>query len=183
MKTKEKQTILAFICEPKRDRYLAKMASEKYRETFLDCLNHCRDIDSTFSLWLPSNADIVGILRKEGAPAECNIIAADHNIDGKRYKLAEGVEAAQQSEWATIICCIPDCLAFYLDECGERRALLKRDKTATRQGYRDRNAPCGASRQAAGAYPAHNKVVVRNVAAAPSLTTHVRQRESNRLDP
>lgn len=108
------------------------MASEKHRSNFLDCLNHCHDIDSTFALWLPSNVDILGALRKEGAPGDCSIIAADHNIDGKRYTLAEGIEAAQQSGWAAIICCVPGCLAFYLDECGERRALLKRAKTKTK---------------------------------------------------
>jgi hypothetical protein len=129
----EEETIRAFICEPKRDRYLAKMASEKHRSKFLDCLNHCHDIDCAFAVWLPSNVDILATLRREGAPAECSIIADDHNIDGKRYTLAEGIEAAQQSGWAAIICCVPGRLAFYLDECGERRALLKREKTKSIQ--------------------------------------------------
>jgi len=129
MKTEEEETILAFICEPKRDRYLAKMASEKHRSKFLDCLNHCHDIDGQFARWLPSNVDIGDTLRKAGAPAECSIISADHNIDGKRYALDEGIEAAQQSGCAAILCCAPGFLAFYLDESGQRRALLKHDKT------------------------------------------------------
>jgi len=128
MKPEEEKTILAFICEPKRDRYLAKMASEKHRTKFLDCLNHCHDIDDTFAVWLPSNTDIIVLLRKEGAPADCDIIAADNTIDGKRVALADGIEAARLSGWGSIICCVPGHLAFYLDECGERRALLKRGK-------------------------------------------------------
>jgi len=39
MNTEEEETIRAFICEPKRNRYLAKIASEKHRSKFLDCLN------------------------------------------------------------------------------------------------------------------------------------------------
>jgi hypothetical protein len=40
--------------------------------------------------------------------------------------LEEAVAAAEAGGWGTIVICIPRQLAYYFDECGERRALLVR---------------------------------------------------------
>jgi hypothetical protein len=64
----EEATIRAFIVPNKRDRYVSLLSSEKRRPKFLDCLNHCHDIDQRYATALPSSADVPSLLRNHGAP-------------------------------------------------------------------------------------------------------------------
>lgn len=122
----EKATIRAFVAPPRRTRWLEQLASPKRRRGFLDCLNHCRDIDERYATPLPSNADVVSILRANGAQSTCYILSATDSLDGRELPLAEAVVEAASGGWGTILSCIPGQLAYYYDECGERRLLLKR---------------------------------------------------------
>jgi hypothetical protein len=110
----------------RRTRWLESLASEKRRRRMLDRLNHCRDLDDRFATLLASNTDVVGLLRSRGAPRMCYILSDTGDIDGLRMPLDEAVLAAAQGGWGTILSCIPGRLAFYYDECGERRMLLER---------------------------------------------------------
>jgi hypothetical protein len=122
----EEATIRAFITPPRRTRWLESLASAKRRAPFLDCLNHCQDIDERYATPLPSNADVVEALQARGAPATCHLLSATTALDGREMPLAEAVAESEMGGWGTIICCLPGRLAYYYDECGERRFLLER---------------------------------------------------------
>jgi hypothetical protein len=92
----------------------------------LDRLNHCQDLDVRFAVPLPSNADVVAMLRSRGAPATCYVLSATASIDGQVLPLAEAISAAEFGGWGTILTCLPGRLAYYYDECGARRMLLER---------------------------------------------------------
>ena len=120
----DEATIRAFIVPPKRDRYLSLLSNVKRRAKFLDCLNHCRDIDQRYLSEVPSSADAISLLRDRGAPDVCRVISDCRDIDGREMALAEAVEQAETAGWGTILCCIPCRLAYYLDEAGSKRRQL-----------------------------------------------------------
>jgi hypothetical protein len=120
----EEATIRAFIVSAKRDRYISLLASAKRRRKFLDCLNHCRDIDERHITELPSNVGAAALLRSHGAPDNCYVISDNSEIDGRVMPLPEAIDQAEFNGWGTIICCIPGQLAYYIDEAGSKRRLL-----------------------------------------------------------
>jgi len=128
----EEALIRAFIAPPRRPRWLESLRSPRRRDHFLDRLNHCRDVDERYSTALPSNADVVAILKAHGAPATCYVLSATASLDGREMSLAEAVTQAELGGWGTLISCLPGILAYYYDECGERRMLLKRDVAGSR---------------------------------------------------
>lgn len=119
--------IRAFVIPPRRPRWLESLAAAQRRTSFLDRLNHCRDIDDRYATPLPSNADIVATLKARGAPATCYVLSAMATLDGRVLPLVEAVAESERCGWGTIISCLPGKLAFYYDECGERRLLLERE--------------------------------------------------------
>ena len=58
----EDKTVSSFILKEKRHRYRHILTTPKNRAAGLDRLNHCADLDPKHVEWLPSNADIVGML-------------------------------------------------------------------------------------------------------------------------
>jgi len=122
----EEATIRAFLIPPRRTRWLESLASAKRRGPCLDKLNHCRDLDERYTTPLPSNTDVVALLRSHGAPATCYVLSSTKEIDGLEMPLDEAILATHTGGWGTIVSCIPGRLAYYYDECGDRRMLLKR---------------------------------------------------------
>jgi len=122
----EEATIRAFVTPPRRPRWLESLACAKRRRRFLDRLNHCRDLDERYATPLPSNADVVAILKAHGAPATCYVLSNTAALDARELPLVEAVAETASGGWGTIISCLPGRLAYYYDECGERRMLLKR---------------------------------------------------------
>jgi hypothetical protein len=122
----EEATIRAFISPPRRTRWLESLASAKRRRRFLDRLNHCPDIDERYATPLRSNADVVAVLEAHGAPPTCYVMSNTAALDSREMPLAEAVAEAELGGWGTIISCLPGRLAYYYDECGERRMLLER---------------------------------------------------------
>lgn len=121
----EEQTIKASMLKERRDRYLSFLGNNKRRKEVLYRLNHCKDFDECFMQWLPSNADIVNILLKAGSPSEVYVIS-DSNIDRKIMPLSDAIHETSMTGSGTIVSCIPGKLAYYYDEVGERRGILKR---------------------------------------------------------
>lgn len=56
-------------------------------------------------------------------------VISDSKIDGKVMPLPDAIHATSMNGSGTIISCIPGRLAYYYDEVGERRGLLKRSQT------------------------------------------------------
>ena len=128
MNEHEDKTVSFFIRKEKRHRYRYILANPKKRKQGLDRLNHCRDIEDKYAEWLPSNADILGILTKEGSPNNVYLIMEDPEFDGTTLPLAEALSVVSHGGWGTIVSCIPGRLAYYYDECGDRRAILRRKR-------------------------------------------------------
>jgi hypothetical protein len=126
MHEQDEAIVRAFISPERRTRWLEQLASAKRRPRMLDRLNHCRDIDVRYAALLPSNVDVVALMRSRGAPATCYVLSSTDEIDGRIMPLEDAVFAAEMGGWGTILSCIPGRLAFYYDECGTRRMLLER---------------------------------------------------------
>lgn len=126
MNEHEEKTVASFIVKEKRDRYKFLLDNPKKRAVGLDRLNHCADFDPKWISWLPSNAAVSDLLRKEGSPERVYVISASDDLDGRTMSLVEAIEEIPMRGWGTIVPCIPGKLAYYYDEVGERRALLKK---------------------------------------------------------
>lgn len=126
MEPHEEATIRAFIDPAMRPRWLESLATPARRSRFLDRLNHCRDLDPRYATLLASNTDVVTLLRQRGAPAFCQLISATSSLDGRELPMTEAVREVELGGWGTIVCCLPGRLAYFYDECGERRMLLER---------------------------------------------------------
>lgn len=126
----EEAFIRAFIDPPRRPRWLESLASPGRRPAFLDRLNHCRDLDERYIHPAPPASETASHLRSLGAPSTCRVISCTSSIDGSDLPLAEALDRAEQGGWGTILCCVPGRLAYYYDELGERRFILKRGRDA-----------------------------------------------------
>ena len=125
MNTVETAIVASFIVSERKHRY-SEMLPSKKRSRFLDRLNHTTDLDERFATWHKSNADILKILRDKGAPSDCYLISAVTKLDQKQLALEEALELVPLHGWGTIVSSIPGKLAYYYDECGERRAILEK---------------------------------------------------------
>ena len=124
----EESTILAFVEAGQRDRLLALLSSAKRRKDATNLLNHFRGWDSRYAQTIASCADVAAVLVAAGAERECRPISDDPKLDGRGLPVAEAVEAAEMSSFASVLCCVPGKLAFFFDEVGapRNRLLLKR---------------------------------------------------------
>lgn len=133
----EEAIIRAFITPPRRKRWLESLASAKRRARMLDRLNHCRDLDERYATLLPSNTDVVALLRSRGAPDACYVLSCTKEIDGQTLPLDEAVWAAEMGGWGTILSCIVGQLGYYYDEGGTQRRMLL-ERAAPKAGAVDR---------------------------------------------
>jgi hypothetical protein len=122
----EEALIRAFITPERRSRWLEGLASAKRRSKQLDRLNHCRDLDERYATELPSNADVVALLRARGALPTCYVLSDTRELDGRELPLADALWEAEAAGWGTLLGCVPGRLAYYYDEQGFRRMLLER---------------------------------------------------------
>lgn len=120
----EEAIIRAFVAPHRRSRWLASLGSAKRRRKFLDCLNHCADLDPRYVQPVPSNIDLVALLRARGAPGACYVVSDVTEIDGREMPLEEAVAEAESGGWGTLISCVAGRLGCYIDEAGTKRRLL-----------------------------------------------------------
>ena len=126
MDERERLIVKTFIIRGKRPRYFYCLDDEKGRRSKLDKLNHCNDLDPRFVEWLPKKSDVLSMLRESGSPEEAYVMSFAEEIDGKTLPLEDAVRQTIWYAWGTIVSCIPGKLAFYYDEDGLRRAILRR---------------------------------------------------------
>lgn len=126
MNEHEEKFITSFILQEKRNRWQTQLNAPKKRAAHLARLNHLHDLDEKYVTWLPSNTDIEQLLRRTGSPANVYVISDSKGIDGKFLVLDDAIDETVHGGWGTIISCIPGTLAYYYDECGDRRAILIR---------------------------------------------------------
>lgn len=121
----EEAFVRAFIAPARRSRWLEFLASQR-RPAFLDRLNHCRDFDPRYVAPLASGVSVASLLKARGAPDTCYVLSANCELDGREMPLVEALNAAEVGGWGTIVSCVPGRLAYFHDECGERRLVLER---------------------------------------------------------
>ena len=112
----EEATVRAFMATTKVERFVTLLANPRRRSKALNELNHFRGWDERFATLLPSNADIMTVLRVAGAPDRCHLISNDSALDGRDLPLAEAVSRAERFHFASVICCVPGQLALFLGE-------------------------------------------------------------------
>lgn len=122
----EEAVVRAFVAPARRGRWLEALADPARRSRFLDRLNHCPDFDPRFVTPVPGGVDVAALLRSRGAPPTCHALSAADDLDGRELPLEQAVAEVEKAGWGTVISCIPGRLAYYHDECGERRLLLER---------------------------------------------------------
>lgn len=126
MNEHETKTIRAFVLKEKQDRLLLLLGDSKRRIEGLNRLNHSGDLDPRYTQWLPSNTDIAALLRKDGCPKEVYVISGAEQIDAKTLPLEDALQQVTWHGFGSILSCIPGKLAYYYDEEGGSRALLKK---------------------------------------------------------
>ncbi len=122
----ERALVEAFIIPSKRARYATLLAKPTRRAKILDGLNHNRDFDPRYATPVPSTTDIVAALRAYGAPNRCHVLSSLSELDGQEMDLADAIDEAESGLIGTLIGCIPGKLAYYYDEGGAERVILKR---------------------------------------------------------
>ena len=118
--------VKTFFVKGRSERFAEMGDKEKSRAKWTDKLNHAPGLKPEHTSWLPSNADIVVLLKQLGAPETCSIISNSSRLDGKSMQLVEAIEEVKHDGWGSALICIPGKLGYYYGESGERRALLTR---------------------------------------------------------
>jgi hypothetical protein len=73
-----------------------------------------------------NSGGILALLKKRGAPATCKAISEFVELDCQEIALEEALQKVIGNEMGTILCCVPDHLAYFESE--ETRFILERAK-------------------------------------------------------
>ena len=124
----EEATLRTFVVAAKRERLLTLFGSPKRRKQALDALNHFADWDARFAQPVDQSTDVLALLRKAGALQECHVMSDASELDGRDMPLGEAVTACESYSFASVLCCVPGKLAFFVDEFAapRNRVLLRR---------------------------------------------------------
>jgi hypothetical protein len=128
----EERTIRTFVTAERRDKLLRQLPNPGKRAKALASLNHFKGWDTRYAKYLPFGASVLDTLHAMGSPSHCYIIAENPTLDTKTMKLGDAILAAESSTSPTLLCCVPDRLAFFFDEiwAPRRRVLLAVPVTA-----------------------------------------------------
>jgi len=130
MNAHEEQFARAFIVPEKRERYLSLLQSRRGRRKLVDGFHHCRDLDNRFARLISSDQQsaqsIEEVLKKQGAPEICYVMAEDPNIDGKEMNLTDALSEIVGMDAGALVSCIPGKLAYFeMEGLGERYLLVR----------------------------------------------------------
>jgi hypothetical protein len=117
-----------FVIKQRQDRYINLIATDKGRKKLRSYIAHFEDIESKYSTPLHSlktNQGLVDLLKSEGAPPICYIIAENSKYDMKSLPLTDAITQLFNSGMAFFLSCIPGKLAYYEGENSSKRLLLK----------------------------------------------------------
>ncbi len=121
----------AFLAEPGKGRMMRLLElGEKRRREIRSLLHHAVRLDPRYATHLTGSDDsdhvIETLLRDRGAPADCYLIAADSDLDGREMPLGEALRATSDGANGAFISCIPGRLGFYRYEGIKSACLLHR---------------------------------------------------------
>jgi hypothetical protein len=126
----EEKFASTFIKADKRARYLNLLASERGRKKILASFHHCRDLDSRFAKLIPPNQQsaqsIEALLKSNGAPNSCYVMADNPRIDGREMSLNDALLEIVGMDAGALVSCIPGKLAYFeMEGFNERYLLVK----------------------------------------------------------
>ena len=123
MNSHERAFVERFLYAPRRDRFLAQLATPKERRVFLNefCHPHWSNfLLARYASRLDPSKDkpamIAARLRQLGAPDECHVIG--EQMDGWDLSLDEALEEVVGRSLGVVISCVPGKLAYMESEDG-----------------------------------------------------------------
>ncbi|MED4285197.1 hypothetical protein P4679_25080 [Priestia megaterium] len=118
----EKIIVKSFFAKRIQDRVLFELSSAKKRKDALSRLCHTYRTtlkeDYMITIEKPNSdpAEIVSLLKKNGAGDTCYVISWDEEMDGKELPLLTALENAVGMGMPSIVSCIPNKLAYFQAE-------------------------------------------------------------------
>jgi hypothetical protein len=124
----EEALIRAFVRTERQPRLLSLLGSPKGRAKLRAALPHFSDLDPRYARRVPPAEQQAGaieaLLRRLGAPALCQLLAEDAQLDGREMPLAEALGAVVGRGMGAFISCLPGRLAYFeAEDAGERYVL------------------------------------------------------------
>ena len=122
---------LAFLAEPTKRRMetLLELGQKRRRDVW-ELLHHSVRLDPRFCQHLTGSEAFSGpveaMLRKQGAPYNCYILAANGELDGREMPLGEALEQIIGRGDGAFVSCLPGRLGFYEYEDMKASYLLSR---------------------------------------------------------
>lgn len=122
--------IRAFVAPERQDRFLALLRSERGREKLRCQLAHFGALDVRFAQRIAGSAQtpecIARLLRAEGAPETCVLLAEDTALDGRAMPLEDALREVVGRGLGAFVSCVPGRLAYFEGEDAGARYLLRR---------------------------------------------------------
>jgi hypothetical protein len=123
-----------FLAEPGKGRMMRLLEmGEKRRRKIRSLLHHAVRLDPRYRTHLTGSDDFAStverLLRDRGAPADCYLIAADSDLDGRDMPLGEALWAISGNGNGAFISCIPGRLGYYRYEDIKSGYLLHRPES------------------------------------------------------
>jgi hypothetical protein len=148
----ETEFVEAFVVPQKRERYVEFLQSPKRRSKLLAELYHFTDFNPAYLVPLAGSIDsadgVISELRKRGAPANCQVISTQPELDGTAASLSDVIHKVFAFAEGTIVICGPGKLGYYEGEAPKNRFILDCKNLRTRRLQRT-----GAKKHAPAAEP------------------------------
>jgi hypothetical protein len=118
MEHREEALFEAFVVPNKRQRYRELLATQRGRDKIRASLDHFDDLDPRFCKQMASSepADVLGVLKRLGAPSQCYVISSNRELDKREMDLAEALEKIIGGGSGSFISCVPGRLAYFEGE-------------------------------------------------------------------
>lgn len=120
--------VKAFLKRATWARYLQLLANRKRRAEILVRLDRKLDYLPEFAVEVPEDQDhpegLEALLRAQGAPVICHVLANGLPLDGREVPLQEALKAICLHGHGSVLSCVPGHLAFYRPEAPGRGVLL-----------------------------------------------------------
>jgi hypothetical protein len=120
-----------FIVRSKRERYKSFLGTKKRQKKFVDLLFHFSDFDHDTINRLASHvaypAQLLDLMQRKGAPADCYVISTTKDLDQRRMGLELALNTVLGWHPGTLIISLPSRLCFYEAEGRGERFLLESD--------------------------------------------------------
>jgi hypothetical protein len=117
----EQEVVRAFILKDRRERCAFLLSDPVRRKKLRDVLAHFKWLDERFAHPIPPKtahtaAELVALLRQQGAGPTVWVISQYAPIDGREMSLEAAMEEIWGRQCGTLLSCIPGKLAFIKDE-------------------------------------------------------------------